>query len=67
MDTGGHKDRIAATAKVFLDYVDFIRKIICFYIHDEHLAYDMFQDFFLLFAILEEVMFLKGSAEYAGY
>ena len=49
MDDKSHKDEIAAAAKVFLNHVDFIRKIICFYIHDEQQADDVFQDFFLSF------------------
>ena len=39
----------ANSAKVFIDHFDFIRKIIFFYIHDEHQADDMFQDFFISF------------------
>jgi RNA polymerase sigma factor (sigma-70 family) len=49
MNPESHKTEIAAKAEVFLDHVDFIRKIICFYIHDEQQADDVFQDFFLSF------------------
>jgi RNA polymerase sigma factor (sigma-70 family) len=49
IDTNKHKFEVAATAKVFLDHKDFIRKVICFHIQNEDQADDLFQDFFLSF------------------
>ncbi len=39
--------RIAAAAKIFGDYEDFIRKVICSQVQDNDQAEDVFQDFFL--------------------
>jgi RNA polymerase sigma factor (sigma-70 family) len=48
-DPNKHRFNMAAAAKVFLDHKDFIRRVICFHIHDEDHADDLFQDFFLSF------------------
>lgn len=44
-----HRFNVAAAAKAFLDHKDFIKKVICFHIHDEDQVDDLFQDFFLSF------------------
>jgi RNA polymerase sigma factor (sigma-70 family) len=48
-DHNKHRFDVAAAAKTFLDHKDFIREVICFHIHDEDQADDLFQDFFLSF------------------
>ena len=48
-DPDNHKCDVAAAAEVFLDHKDFIRRVICFHIHDEDQADDLFQDLFLSF------------------
>jgi RNA polymerase sigma factor (sigma-70 family) len=47
MDANSQRRDVAAAAKVFLDHKDFIREVICFHVHDEAQADDLFQDFFL--------------------
>ena len=47
MDPDSPRRDAACAAKVFLDHKDFIRKVICFHIHDEDEVDDLFQDFFL--------------------
>ena len=49
MDPKGHQIEVIAASKVFLDHIDFIRKVICFYIPDEQQADDMFQNCFVSF------------------
>lgn len=49
MGPNKHRFDVAAAAKVFLDYKDFIRSVICFHVQDEDDADDLFQDFFLSF------------------
>lgn len=39
--------RVAAATKIFGDYGDFIKKVICSQVQDNNLAEDVFQDFFL--------------------
>jgi len=48
-DPDNRRCDVAAAAKVFLDYKDFIREVICLHIQDEDQADDLFQDFFLSF------------------
>jgi RNA polymerase sigma factor (sigma-70 family) len=48
-DPDKHRFEAAPAAKVFLDHKDFIRRVICFHIHDEDQVDDLFQNFFLSF------------------
>lgn len=46
-DPGHYRCNVTAAAKVFLDYGDFIRKVVHLKIQDEYQADDLLQDFFL--------------------
>jgi RNA polymerase sigma factor (sigma-70 family) len=47
IDHKGHGYNVAAAAKVFRDYGDFLRKVVHLKVQDEDLVDDLLQDFFL--------------------
>lgn len=47
LDPDSSGGNVAAAAKIFSDYGDFIKKVICSQVQDEDQAEDLFQNFFL--------------------